>query len=270
VSITIPMVIALLVLSSASPAEGEADDGCIPVKAPDGTTFVSCKAAHSFETSVVTPLRPVRRSLKPRPVMTRIPVVVDMPGVGICRQRGAAVPRADYDAEPQYAAWERIIATTPPCPRAASEPALDPEAVVIEVLEEFPLPAPRPYIAPGRAITGLRAYLEPNLEVELVDGRATYTGTRSTPLGEVAIRATGTYMVDWGDERTGPHVGPGGPWPDGNISHVWTDMGTYDVVVSVEWDVAWRMGAESGRLTAPTEAAIVGFPVNQVQAVLHY
>ncbi|MGH9154372.1 MAG: hypothetical protein ACRD1K_00615, partial [Acidimicrobiales bacterium] len=103
-----------------------------------------------------------------------------------------------------------------------------------------------------------------------VAGRATYTGTRSTPLGEVDIAAVGTYMVDWGDERTGPHQGPGGPWPGGNISHVWTVMGIYDVVVTVNWEVAWRMGSETGRLSVPTEAAINDFLVNQVQAVIRY
>ncbi|MGH9155426.1 MAG: hypothetical protein ACRD1K_06255, partial [Acidimicrobiales bacterium] len=72
------------------------------------------------------------------------------------------------------------------------------------------------------------------------------------------------------DERTGPHRGPGGPWPDGNISHVWGVMGHYDVVVTVHWVVNWRMGTDSGTLTVPTEGAIVAFPVTQVQAVLHY
>ncbi|MEO7442389.1 MAG: hypothetical protein ABIW46_02525, partial [Acidimicrobiales bacterium] len=106
--------------------------------------------------------------------------------------------------------------------------------------------------------------------VPLVSGRPTYTGTRSTPLGDVAIAATATYTVDWGDERTGPHQGPGGPWPSGNISHVWTHMGTYDVVVTVDWAVSWRMGADTGTLTVPTEAAIDNFLVNQVQAVIRY
>ncbi|MGH9155460.1 MAG: hypothetical protein ACRD1K_06435, partial [Acidimicrobiales bacterium] len=66
-----------------------------------------------------------------------------------------------------YRRWQEIAHSYPPCPTTAAEPP-DPEVSVIDVLERFPLPAPRPYIAPGRAITGLRAYLEPNLEVPLV------------------------------------------------------------------------------------------------------
>ncbi|MGH9157524.1 MAG: hypothetical protein ACRD1K_17200, partial [Acidimicrobiales bacterium] len=115
--------------------------------------------------------------------------------------------RVEYESDPQFAVWEAIVNSYPPCPPKAVPEPPDPEVTVIDVLERFPLPAPRPYIAPGRAITGLRAYLEPNLDVPAVAGRATYTGTRSTPLGEVDIAAVGTYMVDWGDERTGPHQG---------------------------------------------------------------
>jgi len=179
------------------------------------------------------------------------------------------VTLAEYNAEGGLRFWQAIMLSYPPClPPVAAAP--DPEAVVIDVLERFPLPAPEPSIAPGRAITGLRAYLEPNLDAPVEAGRTTWRGTRSTVLGEVAIVGVGRYVVDWGDEVTGPHTGPGGPYPNGNISHVWTTMGTYDVGVTVEWDVAWRMGSATGSLTAATQGTIADFPVNQVQAVLHY
>lgn len=103
----------------------------------------------------------------------------------------------------------------------------------------------------------------------VVAGRPTYTGTRATPLGDIAIEATAVYYVDWGDETTGPHAGPGGPWPNGNISHVYADQGPVDVVVTAKWTVRWSMGPDAGTLTVPTEGTIADFPVNQLQAVIN-
>ncbi len=128
------------------------------------------------------------------------------------------------------------------------------------VVEAFPFPAPKPYIAPGRAITGLRAFLEPRSPTTVSD-------VRPTPLGDIRLDATGVYYVNWGDAETGPHPGPGGPWPTGNISHVYTDRGVYDVQVTVAWSVRWQLGGDTGVLNVNTEGALRGFPVEQVQAV---
>jgi hypothetical protein len=90
---------------------------------------------------------------------------------------------------------------------------------------------------------------------------------RPTPLGDIRLDATGVYYVNWGDTKTGPHPGPGGPWPTGNISHVYTDRGVYDVQVTVAWSVRWQLGGDTGILNVATEGALRGFPVEQLQAV---
>ena len=258
-------VVGLLgMLALPTPAAGQPTAPCeasyaLPLR--DGGREVVCskKAVRGGP----PPTLDVPKKTRPQPVAVRVLTLGSLPDGGLCHRPGATrVPRAEYDAEPGFRAWEAIMLSFPRCPTAGPVPP-DPEEVAIDVLERFPLPAPRPSIAPGRAITGLRAFLEPNMV-------QTYTGTRATELGDMAVAATATYMVDWGDERTGPHRGPGGPWPDGNISHVWTHMGTYDVVVTARWEVAWRVGGETGRLTVPTEGELVDFPVNQVQSVLHY
>jgi len=197
-------------------------------------------------------------------------------------QRSAAGPdgrRCAADVSVPVAAWvqpapaatpERYLAaylaSLGPCPGADPVPAQSPvspaAAMADRFFQEVPLPTPDPVIAPGRAITGLTAYLQTR-------GATTHAFTRSTPLGPMAIDATGTYTVDWGDGTvTGPHSVEGRPWPEGQITHSYTDVGTYDVVVTETWTAAWRVGSERGTLGGlRTTARIEAFPVGEVQAV---
>ena len=130
--------------------------------------------------------------------------------------------------------------------------------------QDVPLPGPEPYIAPGRAITGMFAYLETR-------GTTTHTFTEpNTPFGPLTVVATGRYYVDWGDgTRTGPHSAEGGPWPDGKIKHEYIHIGDYDVVVTERWTATWSFGDQSGTLDElRTVGRIDDFPVQQIQAVV--
>ncbi|HUP71283.1 MAG TPA: hypothetical protein VM142_15935 [Acidimicrobiales bacterium] len=190
----------------------------------------------------------------------------NVPPVGQCRSRGSTtITREELDRPENRLLrdWFAIVNRLPRCPSAE----VPPDEVAIDVLERFPLPAPKPSIAPGRAIAGKLAYLEPNVAAPLVSGKPTVENTLPTALGDLAMTATAVYHVDWGDAETGPHPGPGGPWPNGNITHSWPNANVYDVVVTAVWTVRWRLGAEQGTLTVPTEGTIEDFRVNQVQAV---
>jgi hypothetical protein len=135
--------------------------------------------------------------------------------------------------------------------------------VAREYWEDVDLPEPKPYIAPGRAITGKLAYLETH-------GEVTHTYTNVTIFGPLEIVARGTYIVDWGDGiRTGPYSREGQPWPSGEISHDYSVIGSYDIVVTEQWTARWRLGAESGTLrTLQSVGGIDDFPVEQLQAVI--
>jgi hypothetical protein len=163
----------------------------------------------------------------------------------------------------QLRIWMHILNQFPRCPTVQ----VSAEEVAVDVLERFPLPAPRPTIAPGRAITGKLAYLEPHLAAPVIGGKPTVENALSTALGDLSMTASAVYYVDWGDMETGPHAGPGGPWPNGNITHSWSNADVYDVEVTAVWTVRWRLAAEQGTLTVPTEGTIEDFPVNQLQAV---
>jgi hypothetical protein len=160
-----------------------------------------------------------------------------------------------------------IVKDYPACPVAPAGEPTAPETsrtYAIRYWQDIPLPVPQPYIAPGRAITGLLAYLETR-------GTTTHIFTEpNTPFGPLTIVATGRYYVDWGDgTHTGPHSGEGGPWPDGDITHLYIHIGAYDVVVTERWTATWSFGSESGTLDeVRTVGRIEDFPVQQIQAVV--
>ena len=161
-----------------------------------------------------------------------------------------------------------ILANYPPCPVQPRAPGtlapVETRAMVAaRYWERVPLPKPRPTIAPGRAITGKLAYLETR-------GEIAHTYTNDTVFGPLRINATGSYTVNWGDgTTTGPHTFEGKPWPSGQITHDYLDVGNYDVVVTERWTATWALDGESGVLrTLQTTGTIGAFPVEQLQAVI--
>jgi hypothetical protein len=150
-----------------------------------------------------------------------------------------------------------------PCPPATQSPESAAAGLAVQAWEEVPLPAPQPRIAPGRAITGKWAYLETRNQTQ-------FEFRKDTPVGPLEIQATGQYTVDWGDgEKSWPSSVEGKPWPDGEIRHVYIDVGRYDVVVTERWTATWQIGPWSGRLTElRTTGRIDALPVEQIQAVI--
>lgn len=157
--------------------------------------------------------------------------------------------------------WQDMVAALPACGARAGDPA---EQSVFGFLYEYGTPDPEPWIAPGFAITGKRAYLETwgplSHRPEPVE----------TPSGrlEVVFAAT-SFTVDWGD-GTAPeeYASPGEPWPDGEASHVYVDMGVYDVVVAQRWQASWRLGDRAGEVILTGAPSVIdAFEVGQLQAV---
>ena len=173
---------------------------------------------------------------------------------------GPAPGLKDYARE----RWQEASATHRMCPSAANgTESLDPTLIAIRAWQDIPLPAPTPHIAPGWAITGKYAYLETN-------GARSHTYTTDTPLGPLTLEASGRYYVDWGDGTTdGPYTVEGRPWPEGEITHTYIDVGRYDVVVTEEWSATWSLGGTGGELGGMrTQGRIPGFRVEQIQVVV--
>jgi len=157
----------------------------------------------------------------------------------------------------------------PARPNQAPPPApIDPLTLAVRFWRTIPLPVPHPRIPPGYAITGKTAFL-------VTDGTtAPPPFTENTPLGALSVRASGTYLIDWGDGSTptwtGPYKQEGQPWPNGAISHVYENVGTYTVTVQEHWTATWSLAGASGTLAGlATTAAIPAFRVEQLQAVIN-
>jgi hypothetical protein len=127
------------------------------------------------------------------------------------------------------------------------------------------LPVPAPRIGAGRFVVGLEAFLETgtSLRLERVD---------ASPFGSAVLSLRSDVVVDWGDGRGedgGPFASVGGPYPGGDITHVYQEMGFYDVVVTQRWTLDWSVGGAGGTITGvETTGTLADFEVFAVEAVI--
>jgi len=150
-----------------------------------------------------------------------------------------------------------------PCPGVEIQP-ITPELFARNYLRTVVLPVPAPQIRPGRMLVGLEAFLETGSPI-------TYQLTEAaTPFGPATFDFTSTVTVDWGDgDTTGPVATAGGPYPDGDLTHVYIYDGAYDVVVTQDWTATWTIGPESGTVGGlQTQGTLTDFPVEEREAVI--
>ena len=183
----------------------------------------------------------------------------------IIRQREGAAT-SPVDAFQEMAAYD-LSRVMPLCGASQPAPAVPSPAAVAQMIwrDQMRLPQPEPYIAPGKGITGLAAYLE-------IRGSRTKVESFNVFGYALTITATSTsYDVDWGDGAWSRGVtSAGGPWPNGDVRHVYTKRGTYTVRVMEHWTGTWSVAGGGGGTVAGvlnTEGRIEAFPVEQLQAV---
>ena len=150
----------------------------------------------------------------------------------------------------------------------AAEETFDLAAYVLQSwLATVRPPAPSPLaVAPGKAVTGLRSYLE-------IGGEVPATATLANPIGpDVVITMTPRYVVSWGDGASTGTTSQGVAYPGGpgEITHVYTDKGGVTVTVEAYWHGSWAAGGAGGdlpELPTPTEANL-DLPVEERQVVV--
>lgn len=133
------------------------------------------------------------------------------------------------------------------------------------------LPVPHPTAQPNnRALTGKRVFLELGMQNSRWHRDANGVWRYQSP--EVELRATPTYMIDWGDNTPAEQTAHEGvPYPGGpqEITHVYRERGDRTVTVQAIWRAEWRVpgGAwrpVSGQLRTAGNA---DFAIQQIQAV---
>lgn len=173
-------------------------------------------------------------------------------------------------ANSQYAAQSeaQLLALLVAYPRCLVQPG-DPILLLSTPLLEaaafwasVPLPPLAPEVPPGRAIVGLSAYL-------VTGGQLTETFGTTTVFGPLALDATSTISVDWGDGTvSGPYTTLGAPYPDGEITHTYAYSGEYDITLTQTWTATWVIGPDSGTLgPRSTTRTLEDFPVFEIEAV---
>lgn len=215
-------LIALLVLSAVatlapSPAGAQAGSAsnpeCVPSPAPDeyicnGVAVtvrpgqrppapVQTTPPGTGATGVSTPGRTVRYVAYDRLASTSdgtACVTIGYAPEGVTPTDAAPGPTLTYEYEYFPPCPATVGTPAPPADAAPGTPAVTPSYLAAQFWERARLPAPTPYIAPGRAITGKLGYLETR-------GTTSSTLAEDTVLGRLEVMATGRYYVNWATAR---------------------------------------------------------------------
>jgi hypothetical protein len=150
---------------------------------------------------------------------------------------------------------------TPTAPAPNNAPT--PDQLARDFWDVRVLPAPDLKMQPDYAVTGKRAYLQ------IANNQAAHFDV-ADPLGPpIGIDATSTYQIDWGDgTATTTTTSQGGPWPNGDVSHVYTTTARARIItVTQQWSATWRAGGQQGVLDNLRTQGTLTIPVTEVQAV---
>ena len=151
----------------------------------------------------------------------------------------------------------------PDCPFEPDEQTPSP-AMVRDVIEGQ-LPLPEPALQPSeRTLPGLRTYLEIGAPTSW---SADLEGT-AIPV-TLSVSGEAEYRVDWGDGTVETYDSAGGPYPDGDVTHVYADAGEVTVTVTPIWTVTWSVGG-SAPMTLPPIPLVdstLELPVTEIRSV---
>ena len=202
------------------------------------------------------------------------------PNGGICRDtawqrldagqsRTLALLRAERDYAAQFGLTGPHAGLDPNHPCPVDRPKLD-QAAAQEITRRYvrsdQLPRPQLSVPPGHGLAGLPAYLVtghqlehhlPAIDVDLGLVQTTLTWT-----------AQATMQVDWGDGTVTTHDRPGTAWPDGQVTHTYTDAGAYTITVTDTWTVTYEIDEVTGTLTETLQPVVLDtFEVHEHIAV---
>lgn len=126
---------------------------------------------------------------------------------------------------------------------------------------ESQVATPRPHVQAGRAIPGLLTYLETGLTLSTNEVIA-------SPVGPLAINGTATLTIDWGDGEISTGItNPGGPYPDGQLTHHYPNSGDYNITVTANWIINYDLAGNVGVIPLTTTGVLPNFPVRALRAV---
>lgn len=213
----------------------------------------------------------------PGMVVVTYPVLRTAPDGSGCVGTGARLIEARFAdaieagrlARYEYDLARYLEAGNPPPGACPATGAPDPEELrtAVAAVVTHQLPRPVPTIAPGTAITGLPAYLETGRALRFTT--APVTLALSTGPVTVALEGVATSTVDWGDGHVDQGLtDPGGPWPDGTVTHTYLERERVEVQVTDRWEISFQAaGLAAQQLTVEVTGQPLELEVIEVRAL---
>jgi hypothetical protein len=153
--------------------------------------------------------------------------------------------------------------TQVPCPANATPPPPSATEIAQAWVDSASLPAPTLSVAPGYAVTGLTAYLQ-------IAAHSPWTATFSDPVRNDTITAscgeTG-FDIAWGDGARTSTTHTGGPYPNGDVTHVYQDASPrLALTVTEHWSCSWSdQVGDSGTIAGLSSAGTLPLEVREIQ-----
>jgi hypothetical protein len=153
--------------------------------------------------------------------------------------------------------------TQVPCPGTATPPPPSATLIAQAWVQSAHLPSPGLFIAPGHAVTGLTAYLQ-------ITAHAPWTATFSDPIRDDTITASCSgagFDIEWGDGDRTSTASTGGPYPNGDVTHVYRNAAAQLTLdVTEHWSCAWSdQVGDSGTIAGLSSAGTLALEVREIQ-----
>lgn len=262
-------IVVSLICGLATPATATRAQDTVNVDAhrPSEVRFgVERRAGRPASELRARPRPAKRRVLQPQKLVVAVELRVAPDGTRCAYIFPTAMDPNSRDAgtqETRAVDLARQYGTCPNSPRQADGGLTPAAAAALIWQDRVELPDPVLAIKPGHAVTGKPAYLE------VTSPRTIRMNT--TAFGHaVELTVTSVLDIDWGDGTLERNVTrQGGPWPHGDITHVYTDtQAEAPVHVTQRWKASWRVGNQTGVIADQlfTESTLL-LPVREIQAV---
>ena len=153
--------------------------------------------------------------------------------------------------------------TAVPCPGATTPPPPSATQLAQQWAKTAHLPVPGLTVRPGYAVTGLTAYLE-------IAAHTPWTATFADPIRADTITASCAsvgFDVDWGDGNRTSTTSVGGPYPSGDVTHVYTQASSgVALAVTEHWSCTWAdQVGDSGTISGLASAGAAPLEVREIQ-----
>lgn len=124
-----------------------------------------------------------------------------------------------------------------------------------------PVATPKPFVQAGRGIPGILTYLQTGMNLNINE-------TVPSPAGPLQINGTATLTINWGDgEVQNDITNPGGPYPQGQLTHHYPNTGQYTITITANWLINYNINGTTGTIPITTTGTLPNFPVTALRAV---